>query len=63
MNTQINKYSFRTGQKIRTLIDSKNLEIDINNYTFSKDEKKLLFATETEKYTDTAQNPFTTSTT
>ena len=47
--SQINKYSFRTGQKIRTLIDSKNLEININNYTFSNDEKKLLFATETEK--------------
>ena len=48
-NSQINKYSFRTGQKIRTLVDSKNIEIDINNYTFSKDEKKILFANETEK--------------
>ena len=48
-NSQINKYSFRTGQKTRTLVDSKNIEIDINNYTFSKDEKKVLFANETEK--------------
>ncbi|MGB2457608.1 MAG: S9 family peptidase [Flavobacteriales bacterium] len=48
-NSQINKYSFRTGQKTRTLVNSKNIEIDINNYTFSKDEKKVLFANETEK--------------
>ena len=48
-NSQINKYSFRTGQKTLTLIDSKNIEIEINNYTFSKDEKKVLFANETEK--------------
>ena len=61
--SQINKYSFRTGQKIRTLIDFKNLEIDINNYTFSNDEKKLLSPMKQKKYTDTAQNPFTTSTT
>ena len=48
-DSQINKYSFRTGQKIRTLVNSKNIEIDIKNYTFSKDEKKVLFANETEK--------------
>ena len=48
-DSQINKYSFLTGQKTRTLVDSKNIEIDINNYTFSKDEKKVLFANETEK--------------
>tara|TARA_B100000963_G_scaffold59328_1_gene47367 strand:+ start:8253 stop:10379 length:2127 start_codon:yes stop_codon:yes gene_type:complete len=48
-NSQINKYSFRTGQKTLTLVDSKNIEIKINNYTFSKDEKKVLFANETEK--------------
>ena len=48
-NSQINKYSFRTGQKIRTIIDSKNVEIDINNYKFSKDEKNVLFANDTEK--------------
>ena len=29
-NSQINKYSFRTGKKIRTIIDSKNIDIDIN---------------------------------
>ncbi len=48
-NSQINKYSFRTGKKIRTIIDSKNIDIDINNYKFSKDEKKCLFANDTEK--------------
>tara|TARA_Y100000766_G_scaffold285490_1_gene309391 strand:+ start:7176 stop:9323 length:2148 start_codon:yes stop_codon:yes gene_type:complete len=48
-NSQINKYSFRTGKKIRTIIDSKNIDIDINNYKFSKDEKKVLFANDTEK--------------
>ena len=48
-DSQINKYSFLTGQKTRTLVDSKNIEIDINNYTFSKDEKKVLFANETVK--------------
>ena len=48
-DSQINKYSFSTGQKILTLVDSKNIEIDINNYTFSKDEKKILFSNETEK--------------
>ena len=48
-NSQINKYSFRTGQKTLTLVDSKSIEIEINNYTFSKDEKKVLFANETEK--------------
>ena len=48
-NSQINKYSFRTGQKTFTLVDSKNIEIEMNNYTFSKDEKKVLFANETEK--------------
>tara|TARA_B100001741_G_C16552517_1_gene600193 strand:+ start:1325 stop:3472 length:2148 start_codon:yes stop_codon:yes gene_type:complete len=48
-NSQINKYSFRTGKKIRTIIDSKNIDIDINNYKFSKDEKKFLFANDTEK--------------
>ena len=46
-DSQINKYSFLTGQKTRTLVDSKNIEIDINNYTFSKDEKKVLFSNET----------------
>ena len=56
-DSQINEYSFLTGQKTRTLVDSKNIEIDINNYTFSKDEKKVLFANETVKiyrYSSTA---------
>ena len=48
-DSQINKYSFRTGQKTLTLVDSKNIEIEINNYTFSKDEMKVIFANETEK--------------
>ena len=62
-NSQINKYSFRTGQKTLTLVDSKNIEIEINNYTFSKDEMKVIFANETEKFIVTVQNQFTTSTT
>ena len=47
-HSQINKYSFRSGQKVKTIVDSKNLDIEINNYTFSSDEKKILFATDTE---------------
>tara|TARA_Y100000385_G_scaffold290426_1_gene363489 strand:- start:2810 stop:4966 length:2157 start_codon:yes stop_codon:yes gene_type:complete len=47
-NTEINKYSFRSGQKVRMLVSSKNLDIDISKYTFSNDEKKILFATETQ---------------
>ena len=45
--TEINKYSFKTGKKVRKILDSKGIEFNINNYTFSKDEKKILFATET----------------
>ena len=46
--TEINKYNFKTGKKVRKILDSKGIEFNINNYTFSKDEKKILFATETE---------------
>lgn len=46
--TEINKYSFKTGKKVRKILDSKGIEFNINNYTFSKDEKKILFAIETE---------------
>jgi dipeptidyl-peptidase 4 len=46
--TEINKYSFKTGKKVRKILDSKGIEFNINNYTFSKDEKKILFAVETE---------------
>lgn len=48
-HAEINKYSFRSGQKVRTLVNSKDLDIEINNYTFSNDEKRILFSTETEK--------------
>ena len=34
-HAEINKYSFRSGQKVRTLVNSKDLDIEINNYTFS----------------------------
>jgi len=46
--TEINKYSFKTGKKVRKIIDSKGIEFSINNYTFSDDENKIIFATETE---------------
>ncbi|MDB2362637.1 S9 family peptidase, partial [Flavobacteriales bacterium] len=35
-------------KKVRKILDSKGIEFNINNYTFSKDEKKILFAVETE---------------
>ena len=45
---KINQYSYLSGKKIKTIISSENLDIDISNYTFSPDEQKILFATQTE---------------
>ena len=47
---EINKYSYRTGEKIETLVSSADLEgIDaINDYEFSSDENQLLLASEME---------------
>ncbi len=46
--SKLNKYSYRTGKLINTIADSEKLEIPITNYSFSEDEKKVLFACETE---------------
>lgn len=46
--SKLNKYSYRTGKLISTIADSEKLEIPITNYSFSEDEKKVLFACETE---------------
>ncbi|MDA9898158.1 S9 family peptidase [Flavobacteriales bacterium] len=60
-HAEINKYSFRSGQKVRTLVNSKDLDIEINNYTFSNDEKRILFSTETEKiYRNSSKSIFYT---
>lgn len=46
--SKLNKYSYRTGRRISTIADSKKLAIAVADYTFSEDEQKVLFATETE---------------
>ena len=46
--SKLNKYSYRTGKLVSTIADSEKLEIPITNYSFSEDEKKALFACETE---------------
>ena len=47
-NSKLNKYSYRTGKRVSTIANSEKLGIPVDNYTFSEDEEKLLFATETE---------------
>ncbi len=47
---EIIKYQFKNGKKVRTLFTSADFKITkIRGYTFSKNEKQLLLATETEK--------------
>ena len=47
---EINKYEFKNGKKNGTLFKSSEFQIPkITNYTFTKDEKKLLLETKTEK--------------
>jgi dipeptidyl-peptidase-4 len=47
---EIIKYQFKDGKKMRTLFKSADFKIPkIGNYTFSKNEKQLLLATETER--------------
>jgi dipeptidyl-peptidase-4 len=46
--SKLNKYSYRTGKLVSTIADSEKLEIPLTNYSFSEDEKKVLFACETE---------------
>ncbi|OWP84170.1 S9 family peptidase [Flavobacterium davisii] len=50
-SSQINLYDFATLSKIATLIDSKDFKQleGIDSYTFSKDEKKLLIANNSEQ--------------
>ncbi len=46
---EIVKYQFKDGKKIRTLFNTTDFNIPkITDYTFSKDERKILLATETE---------------
>ena len=46
---EIIKHQFKNGKKVRTLFKSSDFNIPkITNYEFSKDEKKILLATETE---------------
>lgn len=46
--SKLNKYSYRTGKRYSTVANSEKLGISVSDYTFSADEKKVLFATETE---------------
>ena len=46
--SKLNKYSYRTGRRFSTIADSEKLGIFVGDYTFSEDEQKVLFATETE---------------
>ena len=47
---EIIKYTFKSGEKVRTLFESNNFEIpEVASYTFSQDEKQLLLATKTEE--------------
>ncbi|MBJ10891.1 MAG: S9 family peptidase [Flavobacteriales bacterium] len=47
--SKLNKYSYRTGKRFKTIADSEKLGIAIGNYTFSENEQKVLFATDTER--------------
>lgn len=44
----LNRYSFETGEIIDSITSSKDLGFDIGNYSFSKNEEKIVFATKTE---------------
>lgn len=52
-NTQINKYSFKTGEKAGTLFDVKTARDcdfkQFDGYLFSPDERKILIRTQTER--------------
>ena len=48
-NVYITQYSYETGDSISTIVNSKDLDgISFNDYSFSKNEKKVLLPTETE---------------
>jgi dipeptidyl-peptidase-4 len=44
----LNKYSFESGQTIDSITNSIDLGFNIGNYSFSDNEEKIVFATETE---------------
>jgi dipeptidyl-peptidase 4 len=44
----LNKYSFETGEIIDSITSSEDLGFNIGNYSFSENEEKIVFATETE---------------
>ena len=45
------KYSYQTGEKVETVLDLNNTELEgISNYAFSRDETKILLTTESERY-------------
>ena len=56
-NQKINQYSYVTGELVKTLVDLSTIDIletkgapfKVDGYSFSSDEKKLLFSTQTEK--------------
>jgi dipeptidyl-peptidase 4 len=47
-NNKIIKYDITTGQAVETIVDGSGLNITIQNYGMSDDEKKLLLNTESE---------------
>lgn len=48
-NVYVTEYSYETGDSVSTIVDSKNLEgIQFENYSFSRNEEKVLLPTETE---------------
>lgn len=44
----LNKYSFETGELIDSITNSTDLGFNIGDYSFSENEEKIVFATETE---------------
>ncbi|MFY0651259.1 MAG: S9 family peptidase [Cyclobacteriaceae bacterium] len=46
---KIEKFDVKTGEKVGTIVNGVNLGININDYTFSSDEKKLILLTEKQK--------------
>ena len=50
LGQELNVYKYKDGEKVRTLFKSDEFDLKrITNYAFSKDEKKLLLETQTEK--------------
>ena len=50
LGQELNIYKYKDGEKVRTLFKSDEFDLKrITNYSFSNDEKKLLFETQSEK--------------